>query len=149
VLEALGKPTWNAVSPSHENIFRICNNGERAARWVKPQSVKSNQGTYVLHFEEIAALSPGQFTTISYSVNNSVALDQGMLWSFFHDNEVRDDPGEGAALVWWDIKIRFRDTDESVKEEIVRLCYDLETDNIYTTAVPYTEHDFKRHSRVS
>jgi hypothetical protein len=71
-----------------------------------------------------------------------VAGDQAMLRKFLNDNGKPDDPVDNVALHWWDILIKFRDTDESVKEEIVRLCHDVQTGSLYATVPPYTERGF-------
>jgi hypothetical protein len=129
-----------------EWYFSLRNVGGRPARYIRLEAQFSGQGRYNLHFVEVLALPSNESAPMSYWVTDRatpelipVRDDQSMLRKFVSDNVVSEDPFNNVALTWWDIKIQFRDTDESVKEEIARLCFDVETDVLYATAVPYTE----------
>ena len=89
-----------------------------------------------MSFGEIAALAPGDTRPVTYEIDQHGA-DQRILCEFVGDNP------PGSALVWWDIPISFRDTDESTGADVVRLCFDIQSGVLYSTAVPYTERDFK------
>jgi len=115
------------------------------------ESQPSLQKAYNLRFGEILALPANVEASLSYWVTDSLFHQiipvegerQSMLEKFLNDNPVHDDPIMNPALVWWDIAIKFRDTDESVKEELTRLCFDVQSGVLYATVPPYTERGFK------
>lgn len=122
--------------------INLRNIGARPARLAKPQTVTSYQDKYELHFDEIDSVASTETVAIGYWVTSHQEC-QHTLWDFLRDVKDTDDPLQKAALIWWDIRIKYRDTDESVREELTRLCFDLQSSVLYTTAPPYTERGFK------
>ncbi|MGB0040887.1 MAG: hypothetical protein WCC32_13695 [Terriglobales bacterium] len=123
------------------------NIGARPARYVVMEPQSSQQGRYHLRFGQILALSPNAEEPMPYAVTDDKfcdLTDGSAILKFLYDNEVHDDPLLNAALTWWDIDIKFRDTDESVKDGgKVRLCFEVKNEVLYGTAVPCTERNFK------
>jgi hypothetical protein len=133
--------------------FVLRNVGGRTARFVKLEQQISGQARFMLNFREILALPPTESSPVNFWVTDSsvrellpILNDSRMLAEFVADNPSSDDPAKNTALTWWDIPIRFRDTDESVQVELVRLCYDVESGVLYATAPPYTERGFTARS---
>src|SRR5262249_54078505 len=103
--------------------FLLRNTGQRAARYVKMETQESAQAKYRLHFIEIPALvtsCPVQFWVEENGDSDLIPVegDSVMLRNFIADETNQADPGARTALRWWDIRIKFRDTDETVREEI-------------------------------
>lgn len=121
----------------NEWSFRVKNCGSRPARWVRLEQIPSYKDNFNLSFGTIPVLPPGGEEHLGYEVNPKRSLDSCQLYEFL------DDHGPDYALGWWDVTIKFRDTDDHVGEELVRLCYDAQYDVLYGTAVPYTERGFK------
>ena len=117
VLNVVKQPTWTAGKG--ETIFTLHNCGGRPARWIRLGMQKSRLDYYTMTFAEISALGPGDTTPITYAIDQH-GQDQRMLCEFLGDNP------PGAALVWGDIPISFRDTDESTGSDVVRLCFDIQ-----------------------
>jgi hypothetical protein len=114
------------------------------------ESQKSNQGKYHLRFGEVLALPSGSEKSVPYAVTDHVFRDlipQGdgeTLLKFLNDNEKHDDPLHDACLTWWDIEIKFRDADESIVDGgKVRLCFEVKSEVLFGTQVPYTARNFK------
>lgn len=123
-------------------IFYLRNCGQRTARYVRLQSVKSLAKNYELHFGEIPVLEPNTESAVCIGVNDSWDpnyLVQDMLLKFLNDNPTADDPLQRAAFIWFDVPIKFRDMDESAGDAVVRFCFDVERKALGASAVPYTE----------
>jgi hypothetical protein len=136
------------------------NVGVRPARYVNMEPQPSFQKNFHLQFGQILAILPNGFEGVPYSVTDRAfqeiqeiapakRIEQPLLLQFLRDVEKHDDPLQNAALIWWDIPIKFRDTDESVKEEITRLCFDVERGVLYATVPPYTERGFTQRPSLS
>lgn len=124
---------------SNENwIFYLKNCGQRTARYIKLQTVRSNQKKYRLNFTEISASGPGEEFSTYYYVDDSPVQNLQMLHKFLNDNEVHKDPLYNAAFEWFDVPIEFRDMDESICQQLVRFCFDVETKSLRAAGVPYT-----------
>lgn len=128
-------------------LLNLKNVGARSARYIVMESKTSNQGNYHLRFGQILALPPNEQEHMPYAVMDKSfndVKDPSAMLKFLCDNEMHANPLEDAVLTWWDIGIKFRDTDESVKDGgIVRLCYEVKDQILYGTAAPYTERNFK------
>jgi hypothetical protein len=138
-LEILGRPSWNNPEPAGEWIFRLSNCGERTARYVQMEPHKSQGGRHTLKFQQVPVLAPRSHVPVGYWVDDSPLLDQTMLRKFLHDSELYSDPLERPVFKWFDIHISFRDMDESVGDEIVRVCFDVDSETLVVHAVPYTQ----------
>ena len=117
-------------SDSGDSIFRLQNCGTRTARWATVRSVKSLCGHYTLIFGEVPALSPGPSEGIPCQAR--FGIEPATIWKFLHD--VNPD----SALVWFDVTLECRDLNETLVETLVRICFDVESNALYATAVPYT-----------
>jgi hypothetical protein len=137
ILKVMAQPTWQINKPVGREICRLKNCGDRTARWVRMEAVESTQGKHRLGFAELPALQSGEESSVGYCINDT-GMDERWLCEFI------DDHGPDSALLWWDVHIRFRDADESVGKEIVRLCFDTQSRAFYATGVPYTERGFKQ-----
>jgi len=154
VLDTLGTPRWDDEA-SGEYTFCISNKGRRSARWVQPESITSKGGRYRLHFESTAGIGQNERPCIGHWVEDirapeliATTLDKHMLREFIYDGyDPNADIFEKLALVRWEVVIKFRDTDESVKSDITHLCYDYQSACLYTTDAPYTERGFKPPSK--
>jgi len=136
VMEVLS--TLNADSPWS---FRLKNCGERTARFVNLNSVISQGESpkYRLNFQQILAISANAEEHLYFWVSD-ISLSKSLPLKLFLDEHASD-----AALIWWDIEIKFRDTNEVIEHGgTVRLCFDVERNVLYTTSVPYTAHGAKR-----
>ena len=138
VLEILGQPSASKTNPLPESkydapVFGLHNCGNRTARFVNIEPLKSILGDHSIHFQSLVSLEPGQHCPISFAVDDTRRADAELTWKFLHDNPLE------SALVWYDTKINFRDAGESAMAETVRLAFDVETEYLYTTAVPYTQ----------
>ncbi len=95
----------------------IQNCGGRAARWVTVASAKPDQGKYRLTFARVAVLEPKDSSPLSIEVSEAKGGDPATLDDFLADT-ARD-----TYVTWYDIEISFRDTDDSMKEDIARISY--------------------------
>jgi len=138
VIEINRQPQWNSSNP-HIPVFNLRNCGQRPARFVSLGSIKSNRDRYTLHFHELPVLRPDDVLPISYWINerSKEVSDQRWLWEFL------DDHPDDAGVLWWDIEVSFRDTDESTHKELVRVCFDVESKQLFVRAVPHTERNRK------
>lgn len=132
MLEIVNQPAKQAGSCGP--IFKLHNCGHRVARFVRVQPIHSTLEKFTLHFEELPLLHPGKSQVIAYWVSESKLSNDQALREFLNNHS------EDAALIWFDTPIKFRDTDESVSEHNVRICFDVETDVLYVAAVPWTQN---------
>ncbi|HEY6248465.1 MAG TPA: hypothetical protein VI685_00815 [Candidatus Angelobacter sp.] len=116
--------------------IHVENCGQRAARFIRLRPEQSYSGKFTLHFSQLPTLRPDSEQAITFWVTEGFESEVPLV-SFLNDHS------PDAALIWWDIRITFRDMDESTTEEIVRLCYDVQYDVLYGTDAPYTERGFK------
>ena len=130
-LEIVQQPSWQTQNPK-DAIFRLTNCGKRAARYVRLDSQKSTLRGHTMEFVQLPLLSPDNSEMLAYAIDQHGA-DQRALCEFLQNNP------EDSALVWWDIKVNFRDTNDAQAEDLIRLCYDVQSKALYTTGVPYTE----------
>jgi hypothetical protein len=125
--------TYSDLKPNDraDDVFRVQNCGTRAARWVHVKSVPSQLKHYSLEFGQIPVLTAGPSQGIQCQV---WPLAAGIgLWEFFHDSDPE------AALVWFDVIIECRDTNESLVETLVRIAFDIQAKSLRACAVPYTQ----------
>jgi hypothetical protein len=132
MLEIVNQPAKQAGSAGP--IFKLHNCGDRVARFVRVQPIHSTLEKFTLHFEELPLLHPGKSQAIAYWVSESKLSNDQALRAFLNNHT------EDAALIWFDTPIKFRDTDESVSEHNVRICFDVEADVLYVAAVPWTQN---------
>lgn len=123
-------------SPIRRWSLALENCGERAARFIWLQPKKSYSDKFILQFSQLPSLKPQAEESLGFWVTEGWNKE-ATLASFLSDHSA------DAALIWWDINIKYRDMDESEMEEIVRLCYDVQTDVLYGTDAPYTARGFK------
>jgi cell division protein FtsB len=130
-------------------MLGLKNVGTRPARYVNMETQASFQKQYHMQFAQILALPSNQSEELRFVILGDHFQEihpkggaDNVLMKFLNDIERHDDPLNDAALIWWDIPIKFRDTDESVKEELTRLCFDVERNFLYATVPPYTERGF-------
>lgn len=121
-----GKPALRQWRLGLENC------GTRVARFLLLQPKRSYTDKFMLWFGQIPVVKSGDEEHLGYWVTQGYN-EKATLADFLGDHSA------DAALIWWDIKINFRDMDETAAEELVRLCYDVQTDVLYGTGVPYTE----------
>jgi hypothetical protein len=112
------------------SVFRVTNCGSRPARWVTVRDVRSSRKNYLLHFGTVGSLvfeeEKGIPCAVGYPDSDHTLLD------FLLDND------EDAAMVWFDVTLECRDTDESLIETMVRIVYDVRENILAVRAVPYT-----------
>lgn len=141
VLNVIRQPSWASGKPMHEQIFELTNCGGRPARFIRVEEQKSKLDYSTMRFSQILSLSAGETKPLGYAIDQH-GDHQGMLFEFLSDNS------SDSALVWWDIGIVFRDTDESEQREVVRLCFEVKSKYLYSREVPYTRRDFKQQTLV-
>jgi hypothetical protein len=110
--------------------FRLRNCGDRTARYVKLNSIPSRgeKSKYVLHFQEIPAMPKGSEAPLFFWVSELFSTDTFPLSKFLNEHS------PDAALIWWDIRVKFRDVNEAVEDGgIVRLCFEVESGVLYST----------------
>ena len=90
-----------------------------------------------MEFAQLPLLAAGNSEFLPYAIDQHGA-DQRALCEFLQNNP------EHSALVWWDIKVAFRDTNDMRGTDIIRLCFDVQTKLLYTASVPYTERGKKQ-----
>ena len=123
VLEVVGtlplrsNPRWR---------FLLTNCGARTARYVRLSRIRSQVGAYEISFSEIPALQAGPPATLGYEVIDRRKNELATLWDFASDNT-------GGTYLWYDVRIEYRDMDESVCDGgIVRFCFDMQTGGLST-----------------
>lgn len=131
VLKVIEQPSWKTQYPKAP-VFELTNCGKRPARHIYLVSQRSHLKNYTLSFAQIPLLSPDCTETLAYEVDQHGA-DQRALSEFIRNNP------QDSALVWWDIEIAFRDSSDVRGTDTIRLCFDVESQVLYTAAVPYTE----------
>jgi hypothetical protein len=116
------------------------NCGNRVARFVRMESVAS-RGTeaFRLWFSQIPVLKSGTEEHLAFWATRGFS-EEATLEDFLNDHT------DDAALIWWDIEATFRDMDETTGKELVRLCYDVESDALWVAAVPYTEKNLAKNA---
>lgn len=125
--------------------FHLQNCGSRPARYVELATQTSKAGRYDLHFYEVSVLEPNKPpVAVNWVVTESRKLvglhpSQKALNDFLNDVPQVENPFERAVFIWFDVTIKYRDTDESVNQAIVRFCFDLDSQTMKAAAVPYTE----------
>lgn len=133
------------IAPS----FTLFNCGGRTARFLRVESITSWLGSYKMYFSDMPSLQPGERKDISFRVNSSDWDDGEMAWKFLNDNyKDPSNPLCDAAVVWYDPKIEFRDTGESQMTDIVRLMFDVESEYLHVTEVPYTRRPPARPMKI-
>lgn len=137
-----GRPLFSMrpfrVVGSEEYGLHLLNCGGRPARHVRLGGIRSYEGDYNLDFEEMTVLQPAdEWTSLAYRVRDKSRRD-ARLSQFLRDNP------PNAAVVWWDIRIQYWDTDNAIKQGgVIRLCFDVDDGILFARAAPYTALGFK------
>jgi hypothetical protein len=127
-----------AMGPSSYTLY-LRNCGNRPARWVNVAITSSSNGNYYLSFGRIAVVEPKATERLLYTVHKKgESTASASLESFLGD------ASEEAYVTWYDLKIAFRDTDESERTETARLAYWPEVQVLASAEVPYTKKEFKQ-----
>ena len=119
-------------------VVQIQNCGNRTARWIDAEVVRSDQGNYLLTFGRIPSLEPSSSLSLPFEVRKVHTENSATLDDFLYDTR------DGTYVTWYDFKIHFRDTDDSAKEEMMRLSYWPGSCVFNSSEVPYTRKDFKQ-----
>lgn len=116
-----------------EYVLYVQNCGHRAARWVTIEEARSKCENYRLEFSRVPVVEPGKEVTLACEVSTiGYPSEPATVDEFGTDN------GEDTYVVWYDIQIKFRDTDESMQEDTARLCYYPHEHILCSAEVPYT-----------
>ena len=116
-----------------EYVFYIQNCGQRTARWVTLEHAESGLKKYRLTFNLVSVVEPGKETHLGYEI-----CTIGYPSSAATINEFLTDNQDNTYVVWYDIQIKFRDTDESMQEDTARLSYWPSEQAFSSSEVPYT-----------
>ena len=117
-------------------VIDIQNCGNRTARWITVGSTLSSQGNYRLTFGRITVLESKSSSPLSFEISKVAGGHRAEL-----DDFLADTPNE-TYVVWYDVEILFRDTDESTKSDVARLSYWPGERVFQSSEVPYTRRGF-------
>lgn len=125
-----------AMAPP-EYVLYLKNCGERPARWINVDAVKSSGEHYRLTFGRISVIEPKQTESLSFAVEACNTLNKASL-----ENFLSDAPAD-TYCTWYDLDVYFRDTDESGGSDKARLVYYHDEKVLGSAEVPYTKKGFK------
>jgi hypothetical protein len=123
-------PTYLMGPPQH--VFYLKNCGNRPARWVNIPAVQSTGRNFRLSFARTPIIEPQAAETLAFEVSKIDTSAGAALESFLADTP------DGIYVTWYDMKIEFRDTDESMRSETARLAYWPGERHLASVEVPYT-----------
>lgn len=124
--------------------FFLTNCTTRILRCVELYNIKSEIGAYLIGFQEIPVMQPGQKIRLTHKVfprrhDEAYRGKRPTLWDFGTDHA-----GErGNSYIWYDIYIEYREAeDDTVRNGgFVGVCFDLSGKKLKTEGAEYYRQD--------
>jgi len=119
--------------------FCLTNCNARILRYVQLSKIRSEIGAYEIFFKEVPVMQPGEKIVLTYEVFPRREAERygnrkATLWDFALDHA-----GErGHTYLWYDISVRYRDDDDSLRDGgLLGVCFDLQDKKLKTEGAEY------------
>lgn len=118
--------------------FKLRNAGQRAPRFIRIRSARSQLGNHVLHFGMVQTINSVLGECVPHWVDEYSSYEPKLLLDFFHDvDKHEEDPWRRPVLSAYDIEVAFWDSNNTELTQLVRLCYDFDSNVVSSMEVPY------------